>query len=154
MVSLLSLGIGGVIMILLEKRYSYAPNDTEQGIDTKKALMIGLCQSFAMIPGVSRSAATIFGGMALGISKSTIVEFSFLLAVPTMLAATGLDVVKNYHLFSSSEFASLGVGFFVSFISALLAIRFLLGYIKKHSFVSFGIYRIIFSILVALLLYI
>lgn len=153
LVSLLALGIGGVIMIFLERRYPRSSDTFERTIDIKTALMIGLCQSFAMIPGVSRSAATIFGGMALGISRSAIVEFSFLLAVPTMVAATGLDVIKNYHLFSSSEIISLGIGFFAAFVAALIAIRFLLGYIQKHSFVSFGMYRIIFSILLALVLY-
>jgi undecaprenyl-diphosphatase len=96
-----------------------------------------------MIPGVSRSGATIVGGLLLGLQRKTIVEFSFLLAVPTMLAATGFDLLKNYSAFSSAEFGSLAVGFIAAFAVALFAIRFLLSFIRQHSFVPFGVYRIL-----------
>ncbi len=116
--------------------------DFVENISYKNCLYVGLFQSVAMIPGVSRSAATILGGLMLGIKRKTIVEFSFLLAVPTMLAATGLDLIKNAGQFSLSQWDFLTVGFIVSFIVALASIKFLLNFIKKHTFISFGIYRI------------
>ncbi len=142
---LTSLAVGGLILILFEKYFSHPHEDEEwdvKNISYKQCLYLGLFQSIAMIPGVSRSAATIIGGRAIGIPKHTIVEFSFLLAVPTMAAATGLDLLKNYSSFSSSQFESLSIGFFVSFVMAILSIRWLLNYVKKHDFTAFGIYRI------------
>jgi len=100
-----------------------------------------------MIPGVSRSAATIVGGLILGVRRRTIVEFSFLLAVPTMLAATGLDLAKNMGAFSPDQLQYLAVGFVVSFGAALLGVRFLLAYIKNHSFILFGVYRVVIVVL-------
>jgi undecaprenyl-diphosphatase len=100
-----------------------------------------------MIPGVSRSAATIVGGLIMGLKRKTIVEFSFLLAVPTMLAATGLDLVKNASQFSVAQINILSIGFVVSFFSAMLGVKFLLTFIKHHSFISFGIYRIVLALL-------
>ncbi|OGN03303.1 MAG: hypothetical protein A2655_00540 [Candidatus Yanofskybacteria bacterium RIFCSPHIGHO2_01_FULL_43_42] len=107
---------------------------------------IGLFQALAVIPGVSRAGATILGGLWLGVPRKTIVEFSFLLALPTMAGATGLDLVKNVSSFSYDQFGILAVGFVASFITAVLAIKFLLSFIQKHTFVSFGIYRIILAI--------
>lgn len=143
-----SLIVGGVIMIVFECLHK--ENNKKDSINTlsyKRVLFIGLFQSLAMIPGVSRSAATIIGGLSLGISRKTIVEFSFILAVPTLLAATGLDLVKNVSNFSSDQFLFLSVGFVTSFIMALFAIRFLLAFIKKHSFMYFGVYRILIALL-------
>jgi undecaprenyl-diphosphatase len=120
--------------------------DFVENISYKKCLFIGLFQSIAMIPGVSRSAATILGGLFLGIKRQTIVEFSFLLAVPTMLAATGLDLIKSANQFSLGQWNFLAVGFFVSFVVAILSIKFLLSFVKKRSFISFGIYRIIIAV--------
>ena len=149
-VVLTSLAIGGLILILFEKYFSH-PRENEdwnvKDVTYKQCLYLGLFQSIAMIPGVSRSAATIIGGRAIGIPKRTIVEFSFLLAVPTMAAATGLDLLKNFHSFNGSQFDSLAIGFFVYFIMAIISIRWLLNYIKNHSFASFGIYRIALVIL-------
>lgn len=110
-------------------------------------MKLGLFQAIAIIPGVSRSAATIVGGLSLGIPRQTIVEFSFLLAVPTMLAATGLDLLKNAGAFNLDQLQFLIVGFIVSFIMAIISIRWLLSYIKKHNFTAFGIYRIALVIL-------
>jgi undecaprenyl-diphosphatase len=100
-----------------------------------------------MIPGVSRSAATIVGGLVLGLKRKTIVEFSFILAVPTMLAATGLDLFKNWQLFSSSQWDFLAVGFFAAFLVALASIKFLLNFIKHYNFVPFGVYRIVIAVI-------
>ena len=144
-VVLTSLAVGGLILILFEKYFSPKNETTEwdiRDISYKQCLTLGLFQSIAMIPGVSRSAATIIGGLAIGIPKRTIVEFSFLLAVPTMAAATGLDLLKNASLFNASQINSLSVGFITSFVMAIVSIRWLLSYIKKHSFAVFGVYRL------------
>jgi undecaprenyl-diphosphatase len=113
----------------------------------KTAFFVGLFQSIAMIPGVSRSGATILGGLFLGIKRKTIVEFSFLLAVPTMAAATGLDLLKNASSFSIDQVGVLSVGFITAFAVALVAIRFLLQFVQTRTFISFGIYRIIVALL-------
>ena len=149
-VVLTSLAVGGLILILFEKYFSH-PNENAtwdvKNISYKHCLYLGLFQSIAMIPGVSRSAATIIGGRAIGIPKRAIVEFSFLLAVPTMAAATGLDLLKNAGSFSSSQFGSLSIGFIVSFLMAIVSIRWLLDYVKRHDFTAFGVYRIALVIL-------
>ncbi len=143
-----SLLIGGVALIAFE--YWHKESDSATGsiaaISYKQSLLIGLCQSVAMIPGVSRSAATIVGGMLVGLKRKTIVEFSFMLAVPTMLAASGLDLIKNASLFSRDQFGVLTVGFAVSFVVAMASIAFLLNFVKKHNFVSFGIYRVLLAV--------
>jgi undecaprenyl-diphosphatase len=143
-VVLWSLGLGGLALIIFElwhREPEWETRGVEQ-ISYRQALIIGLCQSVAIIPGVSRSAASIVGGLALGLKRQTVVEFSFLLAVPTMLAATGLDLFKNAGLFSGQQGSVLAVGLLVSFIVALFSIKFLLGFIKNHNFIPFGIYRL------------
>ena len=148
-VVLWSLFIGGIVLTAFElchKESETAVRDVGQ-ITYKQAAIVGLFQSIAIIPGVSRSAATILGGLALGIGRTAIVEFSFLLAVPTMLAASGLDLVKNASSFSLDQFGILLVGFIVSFLVALGAVKFLLGYVRKHTFIPFGIYRVVLAII-------
>ncbi|HLD69745.1 MAG TPA: undecaprenyl-diphosphate phosphatase [Candidatus Omnitrophota bacterium] len=132
-----------------EKILRFAQNDREDlaKISYRKAFIIGIFQSLAMIPGVSRAAATIIGGLLLGLKRRTIVEFSFLLAVPTMLAATALDLLKSAHEFSSGQMEFLLVGFVSSFAVALLSIKFLLHFIKNHTFIWFGVYRIAVALL-------
>ncbi|MEK7477812.1 MAG: undecaprenyl-diphosphate phosphatase [Patescibacteria group bacterium] len=147
-----SLFIGGVVLIIFElwhERYFWKmrlADEKVEDVSYKQAVVMGLSQSLAIIPGVSRSAATIVGGLAMGLSRKTVVEFSFLLAVPTMLAATGLDLVKNYQTFFASEFNVLVIGFLVSFAVALLSIKWLLVFIRQHNFIPFGIYRIIIAL--------
>jgi undecaprenyl-diphosphatase len=102
---------------------------------------------------VSRSAATILGGLMLGLKRKSIVEFSFLLAVPTMLAATGLDLIKSGGSFALNQFGLLAVGFVISFVVALLSIKFLLEYIRKHNFIAFGVYRIVVGIILLMILF-
>ncbi|MDP2629498.1 MAG: undecaprenyl-diphosphate phosphatase, partial [Candidatus Harrisonbacteria bacterium] len=114
---------------------------------------IGLFQALAIIPGLSRAAATIVGGLILGMKRKTIVEFSFLLAVPTMIGATGLDLVQSAYSFSSQEIFLLLLGFGVSFLVALLAIRWLLRFISHHDFSPFGYYRIGIAILFFLIFF-
>jgi len=140
--------IGGAVLIIFEffhKEKESAHEDIST-IPYAKCFAIGLCQSLAMFPGVSRSAATIIGGLMLNLKRQTIVEFSFLLAVPTMLAASVLDLAKSGSSFTPDQFVSLAVGFAVSFVVALLSIKFLMNYIKKHTFIPFGVYRIIIAL--------
>jgi undecaprenyl-diphosphatase len=145
-VVLLSLFIGGIILIIFERTRQHSDTEVDLAeITYKKAFLIGLFQSIAVIPGVSRSAATIVGGSLIGVSKRTIVEFSFMLAVPTMLAATGLELVKSRSALAGN-YSVLAVGFVVSFVTAIVAIKSFLGYIKKHDFAVFGWYRIALAI--------
>lgn len=151
-----ALFLGGLIIIIFE--YFYKNKNTQgektiSDISHTQSFFVGLFQSLAIIPGVSRSAATIMGGLALGIPRHTIVEFSFMLAVPVMIGATGLDVYKNYSVISSGDPILLVVGFLTSFIVAIIAIKFLLKFIKKNNFTPFGIYRIILSIAFFLLFF-
>ncbi len=145
-VVLLALLVGGIALILFERYQTRSDRELDFGeITYRKAFLIGLFQAIAIIPGVSRSAATIVGGSLLGVSKRTIVEFSFMLAVPTMLAATGLELVKNRGALAG-HFGILAIGFVVSFITAIIAIKSFLGYIKKHDFAVFGWYRIALAV--------
>ena len=144
-VVLLSLLIGGIALIVFERFRNGSEADVDFGeITYKKAFLIGLFQAIAVIPGVSRSAATIVGGSLIGVSKRTIVEFSFMLAVPTMLAATGLELVKGRGALAG-HYDVLAVGFVVSFITAIIAIKSFLGYIKKRDFSAFGWYRVVLA---------
>lgn len=145
-----SLIIGGVILIIFElvnyknKKMS-GPADLDS-ISYGKALAIGTFQALGMIPGVSRSAATIVGGLTMGINRQTVVIFSFLLAIPTMLAATVYDLYKTGLNFSAQEIEVWLFGFLTSFIVATIAIKFLINFIKNHTFIIFGIYRIILGL--------
>lgn len=140
---------GGLLLILIElyhKNKSYDINSIYE-VPYQKAFLIGVFQALAMIPGTSRSGATIVGGLLLGLNRKTAAEFSFMLAVPTMFMATFYDVYKNHSNFNLLDWENLIVGFTVAFISALFAIKWLLKFISNHSFISFGIYRIILGIL-------
>jgi undecaprenyl-diphosphatase len=143
-----SLFLGGAALIVFELIHREKDDaiDDIANMPYGTAVLIGLFQAIAMIPGVSRSAATIVGGLVLGLKRKTIVEFSFLLAVPTMLAATGLDLVKNAGDFSAGQLTTLSVGFVLSFLSALAGVKFLLHFIRNHTFISFGIYRIMLAV--------
>lgn len=144
-VVLWAMSIGGVLLILFE-RWHREPSRAAKGGDLvsyRQALLIGVCQAAAMVPGVSRSGATIVGGLALGVRRAAIVEFSFLLAVPTMLAATGWDLFKSATTFSADQWHLLIIGGATSFLVALASIRWLLRYIQRHDFTMFGVYRIV-----------
>lgn len=133
-----SLGLGGILLLLLEKFHT-EKNKTMTFTD---AFIIGCAQSVSIVPGVSRAAATIVGALLLGINRTEAVEFSFLLAIPTMAAATGLDLVKSAHNFSGQEFMILGIGLIGAFITALLTVRWFIGFVKTHTFIPFAWYRI------------
>lgn len=143
-----SLFVGGVIFILFERWYGKKEDvaDESAPITYRQAIAIGFFQAIAIIPGVSRSGATILGGMSLGIARTTIVEFSFLLAVPTMVAATGLSLLKTSVVFTPHEWLALAVGLVVSFAVAMPIVKWFLSYVRNHSFTGFGIYRIILSV--------
>lgn len=151
-----SLLLGGIILIVFEiwhKKYGRVGVAEVSQISYKKSFLTGIWQSLAIIPGVSRSGATIVGGMAMGISREAIVEFSFLLAVPTMATASGYDLLKSGASFSGSQVYLLILGFVVSFIVAMAAIKWFIGYAQNHSFISFGVYRIVVAILFYLLIF-
>lgn len=155
LVVLASLFIGGVVFILFERWHGALEDAAPEHmpISYRQAIAIGFFQAIAIIPGVSRSGATIIGGLALGISRPAIVEFSFLLAIPTMLAATGLDLLKAGTGFTPHEWLLLAVGFLAAFLVAMPVIRWLLSYVRNHSFTSFGIYRILLSLAFAAFLF-
>jgi len=145
-VVLATLFIGGVILILFDRFTTMNEREADfNEITYGRAVSIGLFQSIAMIPGVSRSAATIVGGSLVGVGKRTIVEFSFMLAVPTMLGASALDLVKS-HSALTGHFATLGVGFVVSFLTAILAVKSFIAYIQRKNFAAFGWYRIALAV--------
>ncbi|MDQ5954217.1 MAG: undecaprenyl-diphosphatase [Patescibacteria group bacterium] len=149
--------LGGVVILFFEKR-SKENKENEKELDikdipVKKLLILGVAQAFAVVPGVSRSLAIILSGRILNIPKVTITEFSFLLAIPTMLGATVYDLYKSGFAFSQSDWGTLGIGFVFAFIVALFVVRWLINYIKNNSFEIFGWYRIIFGVLVLLFLF-
>lgn len=145
-VILTALVLGGIGLILFSRREVEDREEIDFAeITYGRAVLIGLFQAIAIVPGVSRSAATIVGGSLIGISRRTIVEFSFMLAVPTMLAATVYDLYKSQDAVSGN-YGALAVGFVVSFITAIIAIKWLLAYIKNRSFAAFGWYRIILAV--------
>jgi undecaprenyl-diphosphatase len=148
--------IGGIIIVLFEQYYSSKSNikkDSVKSLSTKELITLGTVQALAVIPGVSRSGTVILSGRALGLSTLLITEFSFLLAVPTMLAASGYDILKSGIHFSGSEWGIIAVGFLASFLSALVVIKWLLSYIRSHSFSVFGWYRIVVGVILIIALY-
>ena len=151
-VVLWALALGGAALIVFELLHR-EPEDAVsdlRSISYPKAALVGVFQSLSVIPGVSRAGATIVGGLILGLSRSTIVEFSFLLAVPTMLAATGYDLFKNASAFAPEQVVNLAAGFISSFIVAILSIKFLLAYVRTNTFIPFGVYRILLALVFAL----
>jgi undecaprenyl-diphosphatase len=144
--------VGGLIIFYVERPGSYRPRNA--GIDditAGDAIKIGFAQALAMIPGTSRSGATIIGGVIFGLSRTAATEFSFFLAIPTMFAATVLDVYKSWDKFTSGDttvYAVYAIGCIASFLSAVVAVRFLLRFISSHTFVSFAWYRIALGVIV------
>jgi undecaprenyl-diphosphatase len=144
-----SLFIGGIFLIVFELFHRERPGAVAapEEVTYRQAFAIGLFQCIAVIPGISRSAATIVGGLAVGIRRIAVVEFSFLLAVPTMGAATGLDLLKSYNEITSADFGVLLLGALVSFVVALGALKWLRAYVAKYTFIPFGAYRIVIALL-------
>lgn len=141
--------VGGVIFIILEVFHKEKKSHIQkiEEISYKQALWIGFFQALAMIPGTSRSGATIIGGLLLGCSRKVATEFSFLLALPAMVVASTYSLYKSHESIHLENALALGIGFIVAFFSALLAIKFFLNFISRFSFIPFGIYRIILGII-------
>jgi undecaprenyl-diphosphatase len=147
--------IGGLIILWVEKRARPTPVRIHDIDDMTPwdALKVGLVQCLGMIPGTSRSGSTIIGGMLLGLSRKAATDFSFFLAIPTLVAAGGYSLWKERALLSMADVPMFAVGFFVSFVSAWLCVRWLLRYISTHTFVAFAWYRIAFGVVVLLTAY-
>lgn len=144
--------IGGIFLIATHHKEHKPKYESVDSLPISKVIWIGFIQCLAMIPGTSRSAASIVGASFLGASRTAAVEFSFFLAIPTMLAASSYSLLTYSGTIESHEWFVLGVGFITSFIVAMLVIKFFIHYIQKHSFLAFGYYRILLGIL--LLMYI
>jgi undecaprenyl-diphosphatase len=141
----ISLLVGGIILIFIDKLTNDEKADKE--ITYLTALKIGFFQCIAMIPGVSRSASTIIGGMLQGLSRKQAAEFSFFLAVPTMAAAGGYKLLKTYDTIKSEDIQTLLIGNLVAFVVAMLAIKFFISFLTKYGFKVFGYYRIILGLI-------
>ncbi|NPA55549.1 MAG: undecaprenyl-diphosphate phosphatase, partial [Epsilonproteobacteria bacterium] len=140
--------IGGIVFLVVEKFYKekhHHISDIEE-VSFKQALFIGIAQVFALIPGTSRSGATIIGGLLSGLSRQASAEFSFLLAFPVMLAASGYDILKHYNEFVGQNMVVLLSGFVTAFVVAYITMRLFLKFLEKFTFVAFGWYRIVFGI--------
>jgi undecaprenyl-diphosphatase len=144
----IALFVGGVLLIFIERRQSPPRVHSVHSVGYLMALGVGFFQCLAMIPGTSRSAATIIGAMVLGANRAAAAEFSFFLAIPTMFGATVLRVAKSGLAYSSQEWALLAIGSVVSFLTAWAVIAVFMRYIQRHDFVPFGYYRIILAIVV------
>jgi undecaprenyl-diphosphatase len=148
--------LGGIILIYIDKFFNHPVIESEKEVTYKNSFTIGIWQCLAMIPGVSRSAASIIGGMQQKLTRSAAAEFSFFLAVPTMVAATGYKLFKHFHEqggFSGEEIKLLAIGNVVAFIVAMLAIKFFIGFLKKYGFRIWGIYRIAIGLILLILIY-
>ena len=153
----ISLLVGGIILLFIDKVFNKPVIDKEEEITYQKGFIIGVWQCIAMVPGVSRSAASIIGGMQQGLTRSLAAEFSFFLAVPTMFAATAYKLLKAYKetpemLADSNNLMMLAVGNIIAFVVALAAIKFFIGYLSKYGFKLFGWYRIVVGIIIIALI--
>jgi undecaprenyl-diphosphatase len=145
--------VGGVVILIVENR-SFKPRvDDTRAMTWRDALKVGIAQCFALIPGTSRSGATIIGGMLFGLSRKAATEFSFFLAVPTLVAAGAYDLLKHRDLFSRSDLPMFGVGALAAFITAFVVVRWLIRYVATHDFKPFAWYRIVFGLVVLLTAY-
>jgi undecaprenyl-diphosphatase len=135
--------VGGVAILVIERAVKTPRIATVEAMSWKTALGIGLIQCLSMIPGVSRSGATIMGALSLGVERKTAAEYSFFLAVPTMLAASGYDLLKNGAALDSGAWGAIALGFAVSFIVALVVIRWFVGIVSRYGFAPFAWYRIV-----------
>jgi undecaprenyl-diphosphatase len=148
----ITLLVGGFVLIFIDKLFQSSNADIDT-IDYRKAFTIGLFQCIALVPGVSRSAATIIGGMTQKLSRKAAAEFSFFLAVPTMFAASGYKLLKDYEFIRQEDIQTIIIGNVVAFIVAMLAIKFFINILTKYGFKLFGYYRIILGLLLLILLW-
>ncbi len=143
--------VGGVIFLIVEKffikeNHPFLIDDIEK-VTIKQSMIIGFAQIFALIPGTSRAGSTIIGALLVGLSRKASAEFSFLLALPVISAVTAYDLLKHYHEFSDANLITLSIGFVVSFLVALITIKLFLKFLENFTFVAFGVYRIVFGII-------
>lgn len=139
---------GGIAIFVIERTVKKPVVTDVDNVSMKQALSIGLSQTLSLFPGISRSGATIMGAMCFGLERKAATEFSFFLAIPTMFAATTYDLLKNFSSLTLTDVPIFAVGFVVSFFSALVVIKAFLGFVTKHTFNSFAMYRIIFGAIV------
>ncbi len=144
----LALIFGGLVMIFVERMKLDSTIKNIDKLDLRTSIIIGLCQCLAMIPGVSRSGATIIGGMCCGLNRKTATEFSFFLAIPTISAACIYDIYKNFSILSFDDFELILIGSISAFISAILVINWFIKFVSKYSFIGFGFYRIFLGFLI------
>lgn len=145
--------VGGVLILWLEGRHYHPRIRSVEAMRWTDALKIGFAQSLAMIPGTSRSGATILGGLWFGLDRKTAAEFSFFLAIPTMFAATAYDLYKNWALLRIEDLPVFAIGFVASFFAAMWAVRGFIRFVSQHSFVAFAWYRIVFGAIVLVTAY-
>lgn len=146
--------LGGIAILIIEGRKDLGSQEGNvEAISFRQAFLIGCAQCLSLIPGVSRSAATILGGLVFGLNRPAAVEFSFFLAIPTMFTATGYSILKDFGTLNPHQWKTLAIGFMVSMAVALLVIAWFMAFIKKYTFVSFAWYRIIFGALVIFLFF-
>jgi undecaprenyl-diphosphatase len=150
-----ALVVGGVLLLIFEYWYEEKETDVDdiENISIRQAIYLGLFQALAVVPGVSRSGATIVGGMLLRLKRKTMVEFTFLLAIPTMMSASAYDLLKSGGEFSIENWQMLALGFGASFLVSLLSIKWFLAFVSKYTFSAFGVYRIVVGLLVFFFLY-
>lgn len=148
----IALILGGIVLLFIDRVFKEHPVTDVDQITYRQSFIIGIWQCIAMIPGVSRSAASIIGGMQQKLTRKLAAEFSFFLAVPTMAAASGYKLLKGYETFGDEDLKLLLVGNVVAFIVAILAIKFFIGFLQKHGFRLFGYYRIIVGVILLILI--
>ncbi|EKF75211.1 undecaprenol kinase [Alcanivorax hongdengensis A-11-3] len=141
--------VGGVVFLVLEHFYKEEQSHTVnvEDVTYRQAFWIGIAQIFAVIPGTSRAGSTIVGGLLCGLSRRACAEFSFLLALPVMAAASGFDLLRHYQDFSDANLISLAVGFVTAFVVAYFTMKWFIHFLQRFTFVSFGIYRIVFGVM-------
>jgi undecaprenyl-diphosphatase len=146
--------IGGVIFLIIEHYYKEEKSHTVdvEAVSYKQALWVGFAQIFSLIPGTSRAGSTIVGGLLTGMDRRTSAEFSFLLAIPVMAAVSGYDLLKHYKDFADANWVAFIVGFLVAFFVAYLTIKLFLVFLQRFTFVPFGVYRILFGVILLLLI--
>jgi len=146
--------IGGIIFIIVEQFHKdkEKPSQDIEEVTWKQAMIIGFGQIFSLVPGTSRAGSTIIAGMLSGVSRKASTEFSFLLAIPVMMAVSGYDLLKHYQDFIGADLTAFVIGFVVAFVVAYITIKLFIVFLQRFTFVAFGIYRIIFGIILLMLL--
>ena len=146
--------IGGIIFLIVEHFYKENESHTQdvEAVSYKQAWWVGFAQIFSLVPGTSRAGATIVGGLLTGMDRKTSSDFSFLLAIPVMGAVSGYDMLKHYQDFADANWGAFVVGFVVAFVVAYITVKLFLVFIQKFTFVPFGIYRIIFGIILLMII--